>query len=271
MWYALHENSDKIRLQDSRLLAIMLLPHSILAGTTVTRMNSAPVRVLYLGRQPQIAEDLSALLCSDRAEHVQARQEILPDVDYITASNQKDALRLIRTQMPSIVLVETDGKPSSRVRFCELVRSRTPVATIVALSPVHPHAPEIFDGIILTPIAPDRFWTIINQSFVERSEYQLEQGDVHLNLATRTVVSPNGRYRMTPKQCALLKMLMLNHGATVKRSDIMQAIWETSYLDDTRTLDVHIRWLREYIEPDPSTPVYLRTVRGVGYCLTLNR
>ena len=49
----------------------------------------------------------------------------------------------------------------------------------------------------------------------------------------------------------------------------MQLIWETSYLEDTRTLDVHVRWLRERIEPDPSSPIYLQTVRGVGYRLSI--
>ncbi|RIK33875.1 MAG: DNA-binding response regulator, partial [Chloroflexi bacterium] len=56
----------------------------------------------------------------------------------------------------------------------------------------------------------------------------------------------------------------------VSRSEIMQAIWETSYMEDTRTLDVHIRWLRERIEPDPSNPVYLVTVRGQGYRLNVS-
>jgi DNA-binding response OmpR family regulator len=74
---------------------------------------------------------------------------------------------------------------------------------------------------------------------------------------------------MTPKQCALLQMLMAHQDRVVKRGDIMQAIWETSYLEDTRTLDVHVRWLRERIEPDPSRPTYLKTVRGVGYCLSV--
>jgi DNA-binding response OmpR family regulator len=64
-------------------------------------------------------------------------------------------------------------------------------------------------------------------------------------------------------------MLILHHNITVKRSDIMKLIWDTSYLEDTRTLDVHIRWLRERIEPDPSNPVYLQTVRGTGYRLNL--
>jgi DNA-binding response OmpR family regulator len=74
---------------------------------------------------------------------------------------------------------------------------------------------------------------------------------------------------MTPKQCALLELLMSHHNQILARSDIMAAIWNTSYLDDTRTLDVHIRWLRECIEPNPSKPIYLITERGVGYRLCL--
>jgi DNA-binding response OmpR family regulator len=45
----------------------------------------------------------------------------------------------------------------------------------------------------------------------------------------------------------------------------MKEVWDTDYLDDTRTLDVHVRWLRKKIEDNPSEPLYLRTVRGVGY------
>jgi two-component system response regulator RegX3 len=56
----------------------------------------------------------------------------------------------------------------------------------------------------------------------------------------------------------------------VGRAAIMAAIWETDYIGDTRTLDVHIRWLRERIEPEPSEPRYLVTVRGKGYRLNLD-
>ncbi len=84
-------------------------------------------------------------------------------------------------------------------------------------------------------------------------------------MATRTLVTPRGSRHMTPKQCALLEMLMTHANQVVCRGDIMAAIWETSYLEDTRTLDVHMRWLRESIEPDPSSPLYLLTVRGQGY------
>jgi two-component system phosphate regulon response regulator PhoB len=70
---------------------------------------------------------------------------------------------------------------------------------------------------------------------------------------------------MTPKQCALLQILMERRNEVVSRREIMQEIWQTNFLEDTRTLDVHMRWLRERIELDPSNPRYIVTVRGRGY------
>ncbi len=58
---------------------------------------------------------------------------------------------------------------------------------------------------------------------------------------------------------------MNNGGEVVSRRRLMKDVWDTDYLGDTRTLDVHIRWLREKIEDHPSEPTLLRTVRGVGY------
>jgi two-component system phosphate regulon response regulator PhoB len=58
---------------------------------------------------------------------------------------------------------------------------------------------------------------------------------------------------------------MQRPGEILPRKFLMQQVWDTSYMGDTRTLDVHIRWLRERIEFDPSNPEYLVTVRGKGY------
>jgi DNA-binding response OmpR family regulator len=66
-----------------------------------------------------------------------------------------------------------------------------------------------------------------------------------------------------------MELVLRNPEKALERREIMQKVWETDYVDDTRTLDVHIRWLRKVIEPDPRQPHYLTTVRGMGYCLTL--
>lgn len=94
--------------------------------------------------------------------------------------------------------------------------------------------------------------------------------DLHcgrLCLMTRTgQVSRDGQVlKLAPKQFQLLSTFMRHSGEVLPRSFLVREIWKTNYMGDTRMLDVHIRWLREKIEDDPSNPIYLRTVRGVGY------
>lgn len=71
--------------------------------------------------------------------------------------------------------------------------------------------------------------------------------------------------KLTPKQAQLLAAFMSRPGQILSRKTLMQEIWQTDFVDDTRLLDVHIRWLREKIEDNPSRPLLLRTVRGMGY------
>ena len=76
----------------------------------------------------------------------------------------------------------------------------------------------------------------------------------------------NGRLlTLRYKEFELLSLLMGKAGQVVSRAEIFDEVWGTDWLGDTRTLDVHIRWLREKLEDDPSQPRYIQTVRGVGY------
>lgn len=77
--------------------------------------------------------------------------------------------------------------------------------------------------------------------------------------------SPN----VTPKLIALMELFVQNPNVTLERRQIMQSIWNTDYMGDTRTLDVHIHWIRKVVEPDPRKPQIIQTVRGVGYRLSL--
>lgn len=77
-------------------------------------------------------------------------------------------------------------------------------------------------------------------------------------------------YGLTPKEFRLLHLLMSHPDEILSRKTIMQEVWETDYLGDTRTLDVHIRWIREKIEQSPSRPERLITIRGVGYRFVAN-
>ena len=93
----------------------------------------------------------------------------------------------------------------------------------------------------------------------------LKAGRLTLNLQTRCVSYGDVMHRLTPKQAELLQVFMEHAGQTLTRKFLMATVWNTDYMGDTRTLDVHVRWIRERIEDDPGNPQYLRTVRGIGY------
>jgi hypothetical protein len=230
-------------------------------------VNPLPIRLLFVGRNSSTTEELRALLDHSGTGNQNGFDKPIHRLEFHAVTNQKGALRLIRSTPPSILLVETDAKPNSRARFCEMVQYRLPTAAILAVSKSKPQGPFPFDSFIQLPLVPSELLKAINDICNECDDYRLQRGKLQLNIATRTVITPSGRYRMTPKQCSLLQLLMIHQGEVVKRSEIMQSIWQTSYMEDTRTLDVHIRWLRERIEPEPSSPIYLETIRGVGYRL----
>lgn len=98
------------------------------------------------------------------------------------------------------------------------------------------------------------------------SENRLKCADLVLDLSTRYLTKGNGGpQHLTPKECRLLATFIRNRGEVLSRKFLMQEVWETDYYGDTRTLEVHVSWLRAKIEDDPSSPRYIHTVRGVGY------
>ena len=93
-------------------------------------------------------------------------------------------------------------------------------------------------------------------------------GEITLFRNKRSVyVAGKGEYALTPKLASLLETLMRHPNELMTRKHLMQTVWQTDFIGDTRTLDVHIRWVRECIEVDPSNPVILRTIRAKGYLL----
>ena len=98
--------------------------------------------------------------------------------------------------------------------------------------------------------------------------HELVVGELRLNLETRQVWKAGRELTLRYKEFELLSLLAGRTGEIVTRAELFDEVWGTDWLGDTRTLDVHIRWLREKIEDDPGDPRYIRTVRGVGYRLT---
>jgi len=94
---------------------------------------------------------------------------------------------------------------------------------------------------------------------------ELQIGAVRLDLDGRRTFRGAEELSLRYKEFELLSLLMGRAGEAVTRADLFDEVWGTDWLGDTRTLDVHIRWLREKLEDNPSQPIYVQTVRGVGY------
>ena len=88
-----------------------------------------------------------------------------------------------------------------------------------------------------------------------------------LNLTRASLKKGQQEVHLTPKECKLLAILMQNADEVVSRKTLMKRVWDTDYLGDTRTLDVHICWLRQKVEDNPKAPQYILTKRGQGYTL----
>lgn len=99
----------------------------------------------------------------------------------------------------------------------------------------------------------------------EPTQQRFQIGEITLDLETRQVFKGTQALDLRLKEFEVLSLLMARQGEVVTRAQLFDEVWGTDWLGDTRTLDVHIRWLREKLEDNPSEPRYIRTVRGVGY------
>ncbi len=93
----------------------------------------------------------------------------------------------------------------------------------------------------------------------------LESGPVRMDVE-RHVVTVNGEHTSLPlKEFELLEMLLRNSGRVLTRAQLIDRVWGSDYVGDTKTLDVHVKRLRSKVEPDPANPKFIVTVRGLGY------
>ncbi len=100
---------------------------------------------------------------------------------------------------------------------------------------------------------------------VRPTSRELSAGPLRIDLAGRRVNCRGVDLELQPKQFDLLTYLVRNRGTVLTRDQLLHNVWGYDYAGDTRTVDVHIRWLREKLEEDPANPRLIQTVRGIGY------
>ena len=143
--------------------------------------------------------------------------------------------------------------------------------SIILVSPENSE-PDPGNGASITlihPFTPRKLLNRVARLLPGDESFMLEVGPIRLNLAQRKVYTYGKESRLTPKQTKLLEVFMLNPGRLLTRKSLIKQVWQTDYIGDTRTLDVHMSWLRDAIEKDSSRPQLLRTIRGMGYRLDI--
>ena len=182
------------------------------------------------------------------------------------ANSGKQGIALALEKHPDVIVLDAASLRTSGDRICARLRSsvgQTPIIHIRPKNDPPENAPA--DVLLSPPFTARKLINRIERFSVPREGKVLQQEPFTLNLEQHTLVTPWSEKKLTPKLVTLMELFMQNQGKTLERKNIMKAVWKTDYMGDTRTLDVHIRWLRKVVEPNPRKPEYIKTVRGVGY------
>ncbi|MCI0395080.1 MAG: response regulator transcription factor [Chloroflexi bacterium] len=181
-----------------------------------------------------------------------------------------DALSWIAQNEPDLVVFDGASMRSSGVRSCRRLRGAledTPIIHTRAAGEQEDRAAGA-DVYLVQPYTTRKLMNRIRALLPadDQVEEVVRAGDLTFYLSKRSVdVRGQGERRLTPKLATLLEEFLRHPNEVLGREQLMRIVWDTNYFGDTRTLDVHIRWIREIIEENPALPVLLRTVRGVGY------
>jgi DNA-binding response OmpR family regulator len=220
-------------------------------------LNHKPVEILYIGQLDPAHEKLWEQLPREGIEIVFAR-------------TQKSGLDKAAGLQPQVIVINLVDAQFSGARLCQTLAHRLPNARrLVIADRSFAHTALPCDQRLIRPFTVRKLRDTLFKLLEEAAPHLIAAGCLQLDVVARVVTGPKGQQHLTPKQCNLLTVFMQHPNQVISRKDLMDRIWDTAYLGDTRTLDVHIRWLREKIELDPMCPELLLTHRGVGYVLAV--
>jgi DNA-binding response OmpR family regulator len=167
---------------------------------------------------------------------------------------------------PDLLIIDVVSFGGNGYKVSNAVRARLDsVPVILLLEKGHTSAGSTADAYMTPPFTSRKLLYRVRKIGQDLISREIHAGPLTLDPDTRTLHKGKQLLRLRPKEAMLLAFFMHNPGRVLSRKEIMKQVWETEYIGDTRTLSVHVRWLRQKIEDDPNAPRYLRTVRGVGY------
>ena len=232
--------------------------------------------ILVIDDEPTLRETLAEALEQD-------------GLRVVTAEDGKAALEAFRTESPDLILLDLMLPQISGIEVCRIIRRESGVPIIMLTA----KDGEI-DKVVGLELGADDYVTkpFSLRELMARIRAQLRRldatapttegapavaasadpvaiGAVTVDLAGHRLLREGADLAVKPKAFELLAFLVRNPGQVFSRDQLLERVWGYDYAGETRTVDVHVHWLRSAIEADPSKPRYLQTVRGVGYVLRL--
>lgn len=185
-----------------------------------------------------------------------------------TAGSGSAALAHLESSQPDLIILDAASMRTSGKRICTALREKAPGVPIVLILEANtPANGAPADVILHLPFTLQKLLNRIKPYLPQETKNVLRAGPIHLDVKKRSVHCLEHQAALTPRLMRLLQELIDHAGQVIERETLFSRVWETQYTGDTRTLDVHISWLRQAIEDDPRHPRFIKTIRGLGYRL----
>ena len=194
--------------------------------------------------------------------------------DVEVADDGETALEMARALKPDLLVLDVMLPVLDGLTVCRVVRKESQIP-IILLTARGTETDKIIgletgaDDYIVKPFSLGEFLARVRAALRRGHSPEpataLVSGDLRLDLLSRRCYLGEEELQLAPREFELLTTLVRNRGVVLTRDLLLATVWGDDYLGDSRTVDVHIRWLRQKIEQDPSAPVRIQTLRGVGY------
>ncbi len=192
----------------------------------------------------------------------------------LTASDGENAIALARAARPDLMVLDLMLPVVDGLDVCRILRREMSLPILMLTA----RAGEV-DKVVGLEIGADDYVTkpfstrellarvraLLRRTVTPRDEEVLTSGDLRVDLKRRAVTRGDQAVELKPKEMELLIYFMRNKGRAFTREQLLREVWGYDFYGDSRTIDVHVSWLRQKIEDQPARPVRILTVRGVGY------
>lgn len=188
-----------------------------------------------------------------------------------TVSSGKAALAYLPEAHADLVIINAASMRSSGKRICQTLHEQANELPVLLITGPEqpPHKDVCANEVLNLPFTIRKLINRIVPLLPGEGDNLVKAGPITLDIERKLVKCLDKETRLTPRMAQLLKTLMKKPGEVIEREHLFSIVWMTDYTVDTRTLDVHMSWLRQAIEEDPRKPRFIKTIRGLGYRLDI--